>query len=90
MAKVKNSSQLEQDVKKASSSAYLALFAADNFVDHFFEMDGNVFYSEVCKLRDAVSNAMHHRSVSNMKYVGPKWDFDKGVTGEYYYEDETT
>ena len=88
MAKLKNNIQAEEDRRKLAETADLVVEAADKFVDHFFEMDGEVFYSEISKLRDAVQTASHSKRVSNMKHVGPKWDFDKGITGEYYYSED--
>ena len=85
MAKLKNNLQVEVDRRKLAEASDLVVEASDKFVDHFFEMDGEVFYSEISKLRDAVQTAAHSKRISNMKYVGPKWDFDKGITGEYYY-----
>lgn len=90
MAKLKNNFQTEEDRRKRAETADLVVEAADKFVDHFLDMDGEVFYSEIIKLRDAVFQAQHVKRVCAMPRVGPKWDWDKGVTGEYYYEDETT
>ena len=90
MAKLKNNLQIEVDRRKLAETADLVVEAADKFVDHFFEMDGEVFYSEISKLRDAVQAASHSKRISNMKRVGAQWDFDKGITGEYYYSEDAT
>ena len=34
---------------------------------------------------ESACSADHSKRVKEMPRVGPVWDFDKGVTGEYYY-----
>ena len=88
MAKAKTKEQLMIDREKLAQANANAVSCADKFVDHFFDLDGEVFYSEIIKLRDAIFQARHTSRVCAMPRVGPKWDWDKGVTGEYYYKDE--
>jgi len=90
MAKAKTKEQLMIDREKLAQASAIAVSCTDKFVDHFFDMDGEVFYSEIIKLRDTVFQARHASRVCAMPRVGSTWDWNKGVTGEYYYEDETT
>ena len=90
MVKAKTKKHLNMDREKLAQASAVAVSCADKFVDHLLDMDGEVFYSQIIKLRDNVFQAQHAKRVCAMPRVGSKWDWDKGVTGEYYYEDETT
>jgi hypothetical protein len=82
----KSSKQTLIDKQKlADSSAHMSSIAQD-FLNHFFEMDGDVSFSELMKLRDIVWSNDHARKVAKMPMVGDTWSFPKGVTGIHYYD----
>jgi hypothetical protein len=79
--------EYEKDIdnEKIDSCMQDLLNTVGLFLAEFEEMDGDVLYSTYTKIRESTHSANHSKKVKEMPRVGPIWDFDKGVTGEYYY-----
>jgi len=79
--------EYEKDIdnEKIDSCMQDLLRVVGIFLAEFEEMDGDVLYSTYTKVRESACSANHSKQVKEMPRVGPVWDFDKGVTGEYYY-----
>jgi hypothetical protein len=79
--------EYEKDIdnEKVESCMQDLLRVVEIFLAEFEEMDGDVLYSTYTKVRESTCSANHSKQAKEMPRVGPIWDFDKGVTGEYYY-----
>ena len=82
----KSSKQTVIDSQKLADSSTKLSSVTQDFLDHFFDMDGDILFSELVKLRDCLWENNHARKVSQMPKVGSTWDSTKGVTGIHYYD----
>jgi hypothetical protein len=57
------------------------------FFTEFAELDGDVFFSSYNKAGSASSHYEREKHISKMEKVGKDWDWQKGIIGDYRYND---
>ena len=85
--RLKNKAEKEYDSKMLDDSKEELVRAASEFASEFTEFEGDVFYSTYKKFTNSNWQCTQAMDVMKMPKVGPFWDWDKGVTGEFKYRD---
>ena len=77
----------EYDEKELQKATVELAEHATKFAQEFAECDGDIFYSTYKELQNKTWDYEREKEISSMIKVGPKWDYENHVVGEYRYRD---
>tara|TARA_B100000949_G_scaffold9239_1_gene7187 strand:- start:622 stop:927 length:306 start_codon:yes stop_codon:yes gene_type:complete len=75
------------DIEKLNEATLKCADGLSEFFTEFVELDGDVFFSSYNKAGFAASNYEREKHISKMNKVGKEWDWEKGIIGDYRYND---
>ena len=75
------------DIEKLNEATLKCADDLSEFFTEFVELDGDVFFSSYNKAGSAASHYEREKNISKMEKVGKDWDWQKGIIGDYRYND---
>ena len=83
----KSEDEILHDSKELWKATIRCADAMSEFFTEFAEMDGDVFFSSYNKAGSAASHYEREKHISKMEKVGKDSDWQKGIIGDYRYND---
>jgi len=83
----KSEDEILHDSKELWKATIRCADDMSEFFTEFAELDGDVFFSSYNKAGSAASHYEREKHISKMEKVGKDWDWQKGIIGDYRYND---
>jgi hypothetical protein len=83
----KSEDEILHDSKELWKATIRCADDMSEFFTEFAELDGDVFFSSYNKAGSAASHYEREKNISKMEKVGKDWDWQKGIIGDYRYND---
>jgi len=82
----KTKAEIDHDKRENQKSTENLISKSLDFIDTFFDCEGEVWFSDATKMHNAAFHYKHNKEILAADKVGDTWDMDNGIIGKYRYE----